>query len=117
MQIKSSKMTTQARELLDDLVWETKLGTKLARETISIIESKVLSIILRGLVIRELERWATEQKNIHKAKADKIQSILVKMGEMETEGVVKLHKHHNNISNNYGIVASVIYCSFISSLR
>jgi len=110
-------MTTEARKLLDDLVWNSTAQTKLACETISIIERNVSSIILRGFVIRDLERWATEQKNIHQAKADKLQSIITKMDAKETKGVKTLYKHHIHISINYETVASVIYTSYISTLR
>ncbi len=109
------KMTTEARELLDDLVWNSTPQTRMAIETMNILERNVSSIILRGFVIRELERWAIEQKNIHQARASKIWKILEIIHETDRKGITKLYKHHSNISTNYGIVASVIYCSFISS--
>lgn len=105
-------MSAEARRLLDDLVWNATFETKLVRETLSILESHVYQIIMRGIVTRELENWAEDQKNMHQAKASKIKKILSIVDESISAGIEKLHKHHSHIARNYEIVAGVIHSCY-----
>jgi hypothetical protein len=102
-------MSAKVRELIDDLVWSNRRFANISNEVNKILKSHVLSMLLPACVIGELHCWAAEQRDIHDAKALKIQTMLVGMHTLDCTGVTKLRDHHMQIAKNYQTVSTEIF--------
>jgi hypothetical protein len=105
----AKQMTAKVRELIDDVVWKTEEDTvgNVLKEMGRILRDHVAPMIGEERALADLEKWAIEQRKMHKAKASKIDT---NVRGCDSSGLEKLYNHHWRIHNRYNCVAIAI-CS------